>query len=81
MLYSKSKYYEIVTDLNFVCIPTTPLEFRKSHKIMNTDIYNDDYVNNIEDGIDVGNIYHNARINLEFQQWRQFTLNQILIRK
>ena len=34
---------------------------------MNADINNDEHVNNIEDGIDVGSICHtNARINLEF---------------
>ena len=42
---------------------------------MNADINNDEYVNNIEDGIDVGSICHtNARINLEFHQWRQLLL-------
>ena len=80
-MHSILKYSEIVTDLNFICVPTTPLEFRKSHKILNADITNDEYVNNIEDRIDVRNICHNARINLGFQQWRQFTPNQILILK
>ena len=50
---------------------------------MNADINNDEYVNNIEDGIDVGSICHtNARINLEFYQWRQLSpTNRILILK
>ena len=49
---------------------------------MNADINNDEYVNNIEDGIDVGSICHtNARINLEFYQWRQLSPNRILILK
>ena len=71
-VHSILKYSEIVTNLNFICIPTTSLEFRKSHKIMNADIHNDIYVNNMEDDIDVGNICHDARIKLELQQWRQF---------
>ena len=73
MWHSMLKYSEIATD------STTPLEFRKSHKILNVDI--NKYVNDIEDRIDIGNISHNARINLEYQQWRQFTPNQILILK
>ena len=49
---------------------------------MNTDInYDDDYMNNNEDEIDVGNICHNARLNLEFQQWRQFAPNHMSILK
>ena len=68
MLHSMLKYSEISTSFTFICIPTTPLEFRKSHKIIKIDINNDDYVNNIEDGIDVGNICHYERINLEFKQ-------------
>ena len=56
MLHSMLKYSEIAIDLNFICIHTTPLEFRKSHKIMNADINNDEYVNNFEGGINVGNI-------------------------
>ena len=52
------------------------------YKIMNADINNDEYVNNIEDRIDVGSICHtNARINLEFHQWRQLSPNRILILK
>ena len=62
------KYSEIATDLSFICIPTTPLEFRKSHKIMNADINNDEYVNNIEDGIDARNISYDIRINIELKQ-------------
>ena len=79
MLHSMLKYSEIATNLNFICIPTTPLEFRKYHNIMNADINNDEYVNKTEDEIDVENVCHNARINLEFHQWRQFAPNQILL--
>ena len=70
MLPSMMKYTVVSTDLNFICIPTTQLEFRQSSKIINTRNSEDNINNNASDGPEIGNVRHNARVCLDLPQWR-----------
>ena len=77
MLHSMLKYSEVWTDLSFICIPTTPLEFRQSIKLINIENNENAHKNIPEDSIEDGNICHNARTNLNLPQRRQYTPSQI----
>ena len=79
MLHSILKYSVVSTDLQYICIPTTPLELRQSHNIL---LSNNNDIINIEDGSEIGNFCNNARKSLNLPEWRHFTPNQInVVRK
>ena len=73
MYHTMMKYSEVATDLTFIDISTSPLEFRQSHQLssLNKD--------SIEDGAEIGNLCNNTRIQLNLPDWRRFTPNQLII--
>ena len=71
MIHVMLRYSEVATDLCFVIIATTPLEFRISlTKVKEI---------SVEDGAEIGNICNNARISKNLPDWRVFTDSQLLI--
>ena len=74
MLHNMLMYSEVATDLNFIDISTTPLEFRHSSKI-----YQKNKTNNIQDGSEVGNVCNNVRKSNTLTEWRKFTNSQLII--
>ena len=71
MLHMMLKYPEVFTDLNFVAIPTMPLELRAGIDI---DTKND----NIEDGAQVGIVSNEIRRGLDLPEWRQHSDSEML---
>ena len=75
MLQNMSRYSNVETDMVFVDIATALLDFRISYRIYISRGYC------IEDRSEALNVYNNARMHKQLSQWRNFTVNQLLILK
>ena len=47
MLHSMLKYSEVSTNISFICIPTTPLEFSQSIKLINIENNDNAHINTV----------------------------------
>jgi predicted GIY-YIG superfamily endonuclease len=72
MLHHIFRYPEVITNLNFVSIPTMPLEFRAGMAL-------DAAVVSSNDGAQTGSVSNDIRSGKEFPSWRQHTVNELRI--
>ena len=70
MLHHMLKYPEVITNLNFISIPTMPLEFRAGLAMDST-------VVKVRDSAQTGSVSDDIRRNKQFPQWRQHTTNEM----
>ena len=81
MLHHMLQYSETSTDLIYVDIATTPLEFRQSFNIEMIEKRNAQNGSTVEDGATIGNVCNNIRLSIDIPEWRKFTDSQLLILK
>ena len=81
MLHHMLQYSETSTDLIYVDIATTPLEFRRSFNIEMIEKRNAQNRSTVEDGATIGNVCNNIRLSIDIPEWRNFTDNQLLVLK
>ena len=81
MFHHMLQYSEVSTDLIYVDIATTPLEFRQSFNIEMIEKRNAQNGSTVEDGATIGNVCNNLRLSIVIHEWRNFTDNQLLIIK
>ena len=74
MVHVMLRYAEVYTDLNFMAIPTIPLELRAG-------VDKSEYFSSIEDGADAGLISDIVRHDIVNATWRHHTESQKLILK
>ena len=76
MLHHMLKYHEIITDLEFVTVPTTPLEFSSGVQLENSTAVPTD---RSSDGAHAGSVSVDIQMRNNLPGWRQNSENEMRI--